>query len=116
MPIKPLHLGPGFILKAVLGRRMSLTVFTFSQFTMDIEVIGRIAIGAQNLHGFTNTLLGATVILVPSVLLGRAVCRNIQRWLNSRLSEGRPWTLCVDTEITRMAAWTGGVLGVYSDY
>ncbi len=62
MPVTPLHLGPGTALKAVLGSRMSLTVFAFSQITMDLEVLARIALGAQQLHGFTNTVLGATAI------------------------------------------------------
>ncbi len=55
MPVTPLHLGPGAVLKAVLGPRMSLTVFAFGQFTMDLEVLARIALGAPQLHGFTNT-------------------------------------------------------------
>ena len=40
MPITPLHLGPGAILKAAAGQHMSLSVFAFSQITMDLEVLG----------------------------------------------------------------------------
>ncbi len=93
---------------------MSLTVFAFTQFTMDLEVLGRIAVGAHQLHGFTNTLVGATVILVPSVLLGRPVCEVFLRWWNSRLSPSQARWLWVDPVIGWKAAWIGGTLGVYS--
>lgn len=94
MPVTPLHLGPGAALKAVLGPRMSLSVFAFCQTTMDLEVLARIAVGAHQLHGFTNTLLGATVILVPSVLVGRPAARVFMRWWNSRLSPSQArWIL-----------------------
>jgi hypothetical protein len=56
MPVTPLHLGPGVVLKAALGRNMSLTVFALCQFTMDLEVLARIALGARQLHGFTKPL------------------------------------------------------------
>ncbi len=59
MPITPLHLGPGTVLKAALGQHMSLSVFAFCQFTMDLEVLARISLGVQQRHGFTNTLVGA---------------------------------------------------------
>ncbi len=114
MPVTPLHLGPGTVLKAVLGSRMSLTVFAFSQFTMDLEVLVRIAVGAHQLHGFTNTLVGATVVLVPSVLLGRSISQAFLRWWNSRLSPSQARWMWVDPVIGWKAAWIGGILGVYS--
>lgn len=114
MPVTPLHLGPGAALKAVLGPRMSLSVFAFCQITMDLEVLARIAVGAHQLHGFTNTLLGATVILVPSVLVGRPAARVFMRWWNSRLSPSQARWMWVDPVIRWKSAWVGGVLGIYS--
>ncbi len=113
MPVTPLHLGPGTVLKAVLGSRMSLTVFAFSQFTMDLEVLARIAVGAHQLHGFTNTLVGATVVLVPSVLLGRPISQAFLHWWNSRLSPSQARWMWVDPVIGWKAAWIGGILGVW---
>ena len=74
---------------------MSLSVFAFCQIMMDLEVLGRLLVGAPQIHGFTNTALGATVILVPSVLLGRPVCQVFLRWWNSQLNlvQAR-WTCC----------------------
>jgi hypothetical protein len=114
MPVTPLHLGPGAVLKAALGRNMSLSVFAFSQFTMDLEVLTRIAVGAHQLHGFTNTILGATVILVPSVLLGRPACQAFLHWWNSRLSKAQARWMWADPVIGWKAAWIGGILGIYS--
>jgi hypothetical protein len=114
MPATPLHLGPGTALKAVLGSRMSLSVFAFSQITMDLEVLVRIAVDAQQLHGFTNTILGATAILAPSVLAGRPVCQTFLRWWNSRLSPSQKRWMGVDPAISWRAAWLGGALGIFS--
>ncbi len=114
MPVTPLHLGPGVMLKAALGRHMSLAVFAFCQLTMDLEVAARMALGAQQLHGFTNTVLGATAILVPSALVGRPVAQVFLRWWNSRLSPSQARWLWVEPAIPWKAAWTGGILGIYS--
>lgn len=93
---------------------MSLAVFAFCQFTMDLEVLARIALGAHQLHGFTNTLVGVTVILVPSVLLGRPISQMFLRWWNSRLSLSQARWMGVNPTIGWKAAWIGGTLGVYS--
>lgn len=93
---------------------MSLTVFAFCQFTMDLEVLARITLGADQLHGFTNTAMGATLILVPSVLVGRPACQAFLHWWNSRLSPSQARWMEVDAAIGWKAAWTGGILGIYS--
>jgi hypothetical protein len=116
MPVTPLHLGPAAVLKAGAGRNMSFTVFAFSQGGMDAEVLVRIAVDADRLHGFTNTILGASVALVPGVLLGRPVCRAFLRWWNRNLSPKQTALLSVDPDISWLAAWSGGILGVYSHW
>ncbi|MDR0275331.1 MAG: hypothetical protein LBI48_08355 [Burkholderiaceae bacterium] len=50
MPFTPLHMGPGLAVKALLGRRFSLTVFGFSQIAMDIEPLARMIRGDTLLH------------------------------------------------------------------
>ena len=95
---------------------MSLTVFAFSQVAMDVEVLVRIAIDADPLQVFTNTILGASVVLFPSVLLGRPVCRAFLSWWNRKLSARQSKLLSVDPDISWLAAWSGGILGVYSHW
>jgi hypothetical protein len=85
----------------------SLSVFALCQFTMDLEVAGRIAVGADQLHGFTNTLLGATVILVPSVLVGRPAAQAFLRWWNSRLSPSQARWMWISPVVSWKAAWIG---------
>ncbi|MCZ6664340.1 MAG: DUF4184 family protein, partial [Gammaproteobacteria bacterium] len=116
VPITPLHLGPALVLKAGTGKTMSLTVFAFSQVAMDVEVLVRIIIDADRLHGFSNTIFGASIVLFPSVLLGRPVCRAFLNWWNRNLSAKQRELLAVDPKISWLAAWSGGILGVYSHW
>ena len=114
MPITPLHVGPGILLKSLGGRHMSLTVFALSQLTMDLEVLARVVGGAERWHGFTNTFIGATVVLIPTVLFGKSACEWVLRWWNRNLSPRQAKWLEVPTRISWLAAWTGGLLGIYS--
>ena len=116
MPFTPLHLGPGLIAKAGARDSLSFTVFAFSQVAMDLEVLGRILAGSEGLHGLSNTALGATIILVPSVLIGRPLGQWALRWWNSRLSPSQARWVSVAPGISWKAAWIGGVLGVYSHF
>ena len=116
MPITPLHFGPGTVLKVIAGQYISLTVFSFSQITMDIEVIVRLMRGAESLHGFSNTIIGATVLLIPTILVGRPVCTAFLRWWNRNLSPAQAKLMSVNSSITWKAAWIGGILGLYSHW
>ncbi len=93
---------------------MSLMVFAFGQVLMDLEVVARVLMGVRPLHGFTNKALGATVVLLPTVLLGRPICQAVLRVWNSRLSPAQTQWLSVDPSIPWQAAWGGGLLGIYS--
>lgn len=75
MPFTPFHMGPGLAVKAESGRHFSLMVFGFSQVMIDIEPLVRIIRGDAMVHGFTHTYLGATLIAVLSVVVGRPVCQ-----------------------------------------
>lgn len=114
MPVTPLHLGPGVLFKAFAGSHLSLTMFSFTQVTMDLEVLLRFAVGSARLHGFTNSVLGATVVLLISVPVGRPLCEWFLRWWNRQLSEVQARWLGVPEDVPWRAAWAGGVLGVYS--
>ena len=102
MPITPLHLGSGLALKSLAGDKMSLTAFSLSQVFMDLEVVGRMLLGVDQLHGFTNIIVGATTVLVPSVFLGKPVSEAVLRWWNRKLSASQRTLLAVDCSITRV--------------
>lgn len=71
MPFTPYHMGPGLAAKAVAGPRLSLMVFGFSQVAMDIEPLVHIVRGDPVLHGFVHTYIGATLVALISVVVGR---------------------------------------------
>lgn len=116
MPITPLHLGPGSVVKVLLGERLSLMVFAFSQGLMDIEVIARVAMGMTKIHGFTNTIVGASAILVPSIFLGKPVCEWCLRWWNRNLDPKQLACLSVPERISWVSASVSSAIGVYSHW
>lgn len=81
MPFTPLHLGPGLLLKAALGRRLSFMVFGGSQVLMDIEPLVGLLRGWPVLHGYTHTLPGALVIGTVAGLVGRPISERALRLL-----------------------------------
>ncbi len=81
MPFTPLHLGPGLLLKAALGRRFSFMVFGGTQVLMDIEpALGMLRVWPV-LHGYTHTLPGALVIGTVAGVIGRPISGFVLRRL-----------------------------------
>jgi hypothetical protein len=73
VPFTPFHMGPGLGVKAILGQRFSWMIFGLSQVAMDVEPLVRILRHDPEVHGFTHTYLGATLIgAVGCVLAGIA--------------------------------------------
>ena len=80
MPVTPLHVGPARIAKAAFPRHFSVLVFAFGNAVMDVEPIVQFARGAPVLHGFTHTYLGATILGIVSLAVGKPACE----WLLAR--------------------------------
>ena len=113
MPVTPFHVGPGLLLKAVAGRHVSLMVFGFSQVAMDIEVIVRVIRNDILLHGFTHTYLGATLIGLASVVVGRPVCQALLAcWTPDSKAVFETWQRAA--RISWPAAVVGAFAGTYS--
>jgi len=114
MPITPFHMGSGLLVKAVCGRHVSLIVFGFSQVAMDIETLVRIVRDDVVLHGFAHTYLGATVVGLVSMVLGRPVGQAIlDRWAPDPRSAFESW-LRGPKLISWPAATVGAFVGTYS--
>jgi hypothetical protein len=114
MPITPFHLGPGLAVKAFAGDRFSLMVFAFSQAMMDIEPAVRILRGDPMVHGVTHTYLGATVVAVLSMVVGRPICQLLLRSVRPDPDLAfLSWALR-DTRISWRAAAAGAFVGTYS--
>jgi uncharacterized membrane protein YvlD (DUF360 family) len=73
MPFTPLHLGPGILLKALLQGSFSLMVFAWAQIIMDIQPLYVLLNDTTRfeLHGFSHTYLGATLLAILSALSGK---------------------------------------------
>lgn len=71
MPFTPLHMGPGILVKAVLQGSFSLMVFGWAQILMDIQPLLVMLNGEGELHGFTHTYVGATLIALAAALSGK---------------------------------------------
>jgi hypothetical protein len=114
VPVTPLHLGPGLAIKALAGRHFSLMVFGFSQVAIDIEPLVRMVRGDAILHGFTHTYVGASLVALVSVVIGRPVCEFLLRFWNPDPSS--PFLAWLPTEkaIPWPAAIAGAFAGTYS--
>jgi hypothetical protein len=114
MPITPFHLGPGLAIKALAGERCSLMVFGFGQVVMDLEPLVRIARGDGIVHGFTHTYLGATLVAVVSIVVGRPVCQLVLESVRPDPRSGLLTWLFGETRISWGAAAFGAFMGTYS--
>ncbi|MCP3852360.1 MAG: hypothetical protein GY694_19315 [Gammaproteobacteria bacterium] len=71
MPFTPIHMGPGILIKAILQGSFSLMVFGWTQIIMDIQPLLVIITGEGQLHGFSHTYVGATLLAIFSALSGK---------------------------------------------
>ncbi len=71
MPLTPIHMGPGILMKALLQGSFSLMVFGWTQIVMDIQPLIVLITGEGHLHGFSHTYIGATLLALFSALSGK---------------------------------------------
>jgi len=73
MPFTPFHMGPGILIKSILQGSFSLLIFGFTQIMMDLQPLFSIITGFGDLHGFSHTYIGATLIGIISGIFGRYI-------------------------------------------
>lgn len=114
MPITPLHFGPAFLAKAVAPKHFSILAFGFTQAVMDLEPVYYMVQGLWPIHRYIHTYLGATLIAIFTVALGKPLLeRGIQVW-NGRFALGRWKRLRTAPRISWLAAISGALFGGYS--
>jgi hypothetical protein len=64
-------MGPGLIVKAFMQGAFSLMVFGWSQILIDIQPLVVMLTGQGELHGFSHTYIGATLIALVSAISGK---------------------------------------------
>jgi hypothetical protein len=88
MPFTPFHLGPAAAIKAAAPGRFSFLVFGFSQVLIDLEPAYYMLQGQAIVHRFFHTYVGATLIGVAAVVIGKPVCSWALRLLHTLESRG----------------------------
>ena len=122
MPFTPFHMGPAAALKAAAPRHVSFTVFGFTQVLIDLEPLYYILRHEAILHRFFHTCVGATLVGLAGVVIGRPVCQWLlgiwlRVWLplwRARAGQAQPEAARVAARIPLGAAVAGAFLGAYS--
>lgn len=114
MPFTPFHMGPGLAVKALGGRHFSVLTFGIAQVAMDIEPLVGMLRGADVLHGWSHSYVGATFIGLLVMLLSPAPCRLILARWNREL---RHYGLARLVSPEGIGCWptaSGAFIGTYS--
>ncbi len=64
-------MGPGILIKALLQGSFSLMVFGWAQILMDIQPLVALITSKGQLHGFSHTYIGASLIAIAAALTGK---------------------------------------------
>lgn len=107
-------MGPALVIKAAGGRHFSVLVFGIAQVAMDIEPLIGIIKGWDVLHGWTHTVLGATLIGIAVFFLAPPLCNWILRRWNRELEYHKLHWLRSPEPVTRLAAASGAFVGTWS--
>lgn len=76
MPFTPLHLGPGLLLKAAFGNRLSLRTFALVQVVIDVESLFNIARHHSPVHGPLHSFVGTFAVGVVTAAMVHLALRR----------------------------------------
>jgi hypothetical protein len=107
-------MGAALALKPLLGRRFSVLSFGLAQVAIDLEPGIRMLLGTRELHGWTHTYLGATVIAAMLTVLVAPPCRWILRRWNAELRFHKVEWLVTPEVFASGAIATGAFIGTWS--
>ncbi|MEC8123930.1 MAG: hypothetical protein VX125_08795 [Pseudomonadota bacterium] len=97
MPITPLHLGLGTTCKGIGNHRFSLLIFSGIQVLMDIEPLLGMILGWNTLHLYTHNLIGALLIALIAIPIGKVMSEFVlRRLLKQKIGKSHgEWQLSV---------------------
>ena len=115
MPITPFHFGPGALIKVIVPRHFSWTIFALANILIDLEPVVLFLLIGDPAHPWLHTLPGAIAVAAAAALFGRKPCEGMLAWWNRQLSSGwqTRW-LVVETRIPRSTAWLSALIGIFS--
>lgn len=90
MPFTPFHFGSGTAIHAVAPKHVSFLAFCSANVLIDIEPLYYMVTGKYPLHRFFHTYIGATIIMVATMLIFFAALKlalrvklpNLFQWQN----------------------------------
>ena len=100
--------------KALIPKYFSFAVFGITQVVIDMEPAYYMAQGLWPIHRFFHTYLGATVVAVFAVVVGKPLSELLIRWWNRRLSSRQRAWLGIQARIPVTGAVSGAMFGAYS--
>ena len=114
MPFTTFHLIAGISVKSVFPRYFSFSTFAFSNIFIDSEVLYFLIITGVPYHRFFHTFIGASLIAIFVVILCKPICEYCLRIWNKTFKMEKFTFFKTDLKITRFAAWSGALIGAYS--
>jgi len=116
MPITPLHMGVGFLIKPLYEKNFNLIIFSLCQIAMDAEVVFRVIFGITPIHGYANNLIGASILAIVLILFSKPVSLKITIWWNKNLSAQQQKYLQLPEYITSKSIFLSVFIGIYSHW
>ncbi|MCH7772021.1 MAG: DUF4184 family protein [Bacteroidetes bacterium] len=114
MPVTPFHMGPGILIKAILQGFFSLIIFGWAQILMDLQPLFVIITGQGNLHGFSHTYIGATLIALISAFTGKWIYEMVMVFIKSDFTEYQKKLFDVPKKLTTGVCIVSAFIGTYS--
>jgi len=114
LPFTPLHCGPGALIKALIPGWFSLSIFTLVQVLIDIESLYNLINGYHPVHAFFHSYLGASIIGVIGVVLGKPIIEQTFKIWNFLLHKKPASRLYIGPKIPLKSSIIGSFVGVYS--
>ena len=111
MPVTPFHLLAITPIKAIAPRKFSWSVFALVNVLIDLEPISYFLITLSPEHHFFHTIIGATLIAILAARFGRSFCEGAIKIWNDEIKS--KW-LIADPNISKVAAWSGALIGAWS--
>ncbi len=114
MPITPVHMGPALAAKAVAPRYFSFLVFGITQVAIDLEAAFYLITDDPPYHRLLHTYLGATVVALLAVVVGRPLLERALGMWNRLVRADRESFLWIEPRVPLVAAISGALIGGYS--
>lgn len=114
MPVTPFHMGPGILIKSIMQGFFSLIIFGWAQVLMDIQPLLAILTGKGQLHGFSHTYIGATLIALVSAFTGKWLYKLLMQFADKDFTSYQKKLFDVPGQLTTGVCFLSAFIGTYS--